>query len=138
MYFKKLIDKDSTIRFYITNKKDEGYGDFITEVSISKYVSYEIKTMLEYILGHECDKIFYLHSFGTRNDMLGKGYGRKMIQYLKERYKGSVLYLCVCPPWWGKLSTSALIKFYKSEGFILLDSNETKKYTSYPIMLIEL
>lgn len=142
MYFNKYKKSDGSTRFYITDEEDKEYKlkkeGYITEVSIAPFDNHPLQTMVEYALGHNIDKLLYLHSFGTRADKQKNGYGRKMLQYLKDNYRGCVLLLTVCPPYWGQLSTMQLIKFYESEGFVLLDRDSTKNYALYPVMLIEL
>lgn len=76
--------------------------------------------------------IVYFDNFGTFPDYRGKGYARKMLQHVKEFYKGKIVYLYVGASPGGSLNDEQLIKFYKSEGFRMYKSN------SWPLMGIEL
>lgn len=73
-------------------------------------------------------------NFGTNHAFRHKGYGRKLLQDVKEYYKGCIVYLLVSSI--GEMSNKDLINFYASEGFKLIENY--KNYTSYPTMVIEL
>ena len=75
--------------------------------------------------------VVYFDNFGTFPDYRGKGYARKMLQHVKEFYKGKIVYLFVCSC--GPLNDDQLIKFYKSEGFRQYQTNY-----HWPLMGIEL
>lgn len=77
-------------------------------------------------------EIYYFNNFGTFPAYRGKGYARKMLQYVKEYYKGKIVYLYVGASPGGSLNDEQLIKFYKSEGFRMYKSN------CWPLMAIEL
>lgn len=80
--------------------------------------------------------VLYFHSFGTVNrEMRHKGYGRKMLQNIKEIYKGYIIYLAVSASGGGPLNDKQLVKFYESEGFITL---KNVLRGGYLIMAIEL
>ena len=77
--------------------------------------------------------VVYFDNFGTFPDYRGKGYARKMLQHVKEFYKGKIVYLFVCASPGGSLDDDQLIKFYKSEGFRQYQTN-----CYWPLMGIEL
>lgn len=79
-------------------------------------------------------KIVYLHCFGTEPHCRRKGYGRKLIQDVKQYYKGCLVYLRVSSI--GEMTNEQLIDFYKSEGFNLVEN--TEKYVPQPVMYVEL
>ena len=80
----------------------------------------------------EGKKYIYFSNFCTNEHMRNMGYGRKLLQAVKEYYKGYILYLAVggfnnCP-----ITNDRLIQFYASEGFKVIER------TNYPIMAVEL
>ena len=77
--------------------------------------------------------VVYFDNFGTFPDYRGKGYARKMLQHVKEFYKGKIVYLFVCASPDGSLNDDQLIKFYKSEGF-----RQYQTKCKWPLMGIEL
>jgi L-amino acid N-acyltransferase YncA len=76
----------------------------------------------------------YVSCFGIYDkEKKGKGYGRKMLRWLKEYFNGCVLWLEVSSM--GPMTNEQLIGFYKSEGFIESPDNNSR---SYPLMYMEL
>jgi len=66
-------------------------------------------------LGYPQTPIFYLSCFGTNSNFRGMGYGRQMLKYIKQYFRGCVLYLEVSSL--GEMSNQQLKAFYESEGF---------------------
>jgi GNAT superfamily N-acetyltransferase len=76
--------------------------------------------------------IIYFSSFFTPVEHRNKGYGRKMLKYIKEYYKGCIVFLHVAG--FGELSDEQLVEFYKSEGFKEYNSD----YPHNPLLAIVL
>ena len=76
----------------------------------------------------------YISCFGVYDrHNRGKGYGRKMLKWLKDYFNGCILWLEVSSM--GPMTNEQLIGFYKSEGFIESPDNNNR---SYPLMYMEL
>lgn len=112
---------------------DDNDADIVyTEASISEGDSFRERAL-------KCNyypfrRLVYFHSFGTLiKEKQHKGYGRKMLQYVKSQYQDVVMYLAVgsCGP----MTNEQLIEFYKSEGFKELPP---QSWTDCTLMAIEL
>lgn len=110
MYIRREVsNKDSAARvIFCEDETDKKICQaFITNVT---------KTDGIYEQFHNISKpIVYFSSFYTSKEYRSKGYGRKMLKYIKEYYKGYIVVLHVGGM--GVLSNEQLVEFYKSEGF---------------------
>ncbi len=118
---KKLIENKYGIIFRLYEPKIT--TDTITSMSAT-YSSYmerttkeKLKETIPYMGGQK--PLIYLSCFGTNLDYQHKGYGRKMLQWVKEYFADCVLWLHVCSG--GEMTDDELIGFYESEGFNKLD-----------------
>ena len=97
--------------------------DTITSISAS-YTAYMDRTTRDKLkevtpcMGGQ-KPLIYLSCFGTNLYYQHRGYGRKMLQWVKEYFADCVLWLHVCSA--GEMTDDELIGFYESEGFNKLD-----------------
>lgn len=108
------IVKDSTIDYVID------YDNVISSIVIACVSEICMENFRQTIFEnfnsyYNNKEIKYIHSFGTNKLYRHKGYGRKLLQYVKEKYKGYILILDVGSL--GPMTQEQLIDFYKSEGF---------------------
>ena len=131
MYFKKK-DFGSTIHFSIVEDVNES-PVCVTEINVS-YQRRPIKWMVDAVNAEPQKQFFYVSCFGTKREFWRRGYGRKMLQYIKDYYTGCVLLLEVGS--YGEMTNEQLKAFYESEGFkeICPEGGYTMHYT----MAIEL
>lgn len=61
--------------------------------------------------------IYYLNSFGTSYKYRQKGYGRQLLNFVKEKMKGKFIFLIVQSVDEDYMKNSDLVKFYQSVGF---------------------
>ena len=108
--------------------KKEDYGDFIhftlvDDINESPVLVTEINVrqctpaqwVREAVNASPQKQFLYLSCFGTKKALWRRGYGRKMLQYIKDHYPEHVLFLEVnsC----GDMTNKQLKAFYESEGF---------------------
>lgn len=140
MKFEETHYKDDAVCYNIV--EDGIDAPFVTEATVSPIggYSYEwISEMAKEIYGNNIPtKMLYFHSFRTNPSLQGRGYGRKMLQHVKEMYHNCIIILCVSRASWGNLSDCQLVEFYQSEGFILLDRAKAGEYCMFPTMIIKL
>lgn len=75
-------------------------------------------------------QVAYLHSFGTKVIERHKGYGRALLEHVKEYYKGCIVFLEVGAA--GEMTNEQLKAFYESVGFkeiLPLDGGYPAHYT---------
>jgi GNAT superfamily N-acetyltransferase len=115
---------------------------FVTEATVSPIGGHKYEWIIEMakeIYGNNIPtKMLYFHSFGTNKSLQGRGYGRKMLQHVKEMHHNCIITLCVSKGCWGNLSDRQLVEFYQSEGFVLLDRAKAGEYCMFPTMVIKL
>ena len=118
---KKLIENKYGIIFRLYEPKIT--TDTITSMSatysshMERTTKEKLKETIPYMGGQK--PLIYLSCFGTNLDYQHKGYGRKMLQWVKEYFADCVLWLHVCSG--GEMTDDELIGFYESEGFNKLD-----------------
>ena len=66
-------------------------------------------------------KIYYLCNFRTHKNYRGKGYGKELLNLVKEETKGQYIYLYVGAFDNGQLTDEQLVEFYHSTGFEIRD-----------------
>ena len=79
--------------------------------------------------------IFYLSSFGTMSDYRRKGYGRKLMNFVKENTKGQFIYLIVHSPSERIITDKQLVKLYESFGFKVHEKKD--EYKDYTWMILD-
>ena len=133
---KVLIENVYGISFHI--HEPEMTDDVITTLtaSYSAYIDKRVKERLREETLHigNSKPFIYLSNFGTRRAYRQKGYGRKMLQWVKEHFEGCFLWLEVSASIMGEMTDDELVDFYKSEGFKPLYA----PFHSHQIMYIEL
>ena len=76
-------------------------------------------------------KIYYLCDFVTKQIFREKGYGRELLNLVKEETKGQYIYLFVGSS--GKMTDEQLVQFYQSIGFEPRDYH----YMGYQMMVLD-
>ena len=80
-------------------------------------------------------KIYYLGNFVTENKYRRKGYGRELLNLVKENTKGKFIYLIVHSSNEKYMKDSDLVKLYQSIGFKVHDKKD--QYTYYTWMVLD-
>ena len=62
-------------------------------------------------------KIYYLCNFCTKRNLRGRGYGRELLNLVKEETKGQFIYLKVGAYDGNTMTDEDLVNFYQSLGF---------------------
>ena len=122
----------NTIHFTIMDEIN-GFEDEVTNIYVA-HTQRPPKWIVDVLNAEPQKQFFYVHSFGTYRRLRNRGYGRKMLQYIKEYYAGCVLFLEVgsC----GEMTNEQLKAFYESEGFREILPKEG--YVAHYTMAIEL
>lgn len=140
MKFEERHYKNGAVDYNIV--EDGIDASFVTEATVSPIGAHSnewITEMAKEIYGNDIPtKMFYFHSFATNKLLQGRGYGRKMLQHVKEMHHNCIITLCVSRASWGNLSNRQLVEFYQSEGFILLDRAKAGEHCMFPTMIIKL
>ena len=92
--------------------------------------SLDRKRMLEF---PDCD-IFYLSDFTTTFGERKKGYGRQLLNLVKEDTKGKFIYLIVHSSDVTYMKDSQLVKFYKSIGFEVHEKKDMYQYYTWMVL----
>jgi len=82
----------------------------------------------------ECP-IYYLENFVTAPKYRRKGYGRELLNLVKEKTKGKFIYLIVHSSDERYMNDSELVKFYKSVGFKVHEKKD--RYVCYTWMILD-
>jgi len=82
----------------------------------------------------DCD-IFYLSDFTTKFGERKKGYGRQLLNLVKENTKGKFIYLIVHSSDEYYMKDNQLVEFYKSIGFEVHEKKDMRK--SYTWMVLD-
>lgn len=80
----------------------------------------------------DCD-IFYLSDFTTRCGERKKGYGRQLLNLVKENTKGKFIYLIVHTSD-GFMKDNQLVEFYKSIGFEVHEKKDMYQYYTWMVL----
>lgn len=99
----------------------------------SAYMEREPETSFFRRLGPLYKPTFYFNSFYVENGHRRKGYGIKMLKYIKSYYRGCNIVLQVCST--GAMTNEQLIAYYERAGFKRV--NPEWYTSSYPLMYIE-
>ena len=78
--------------------------------------------------------LIYLSCFGTYEDFRRRGYGRQMIQWVKDYFKHCVIWLEVGSTC--EMTNEQLIGFYESEGFKCMPGYS--EHSTHTVMYIDL
>ena len=124
-------------------KREESLKDLSTLITICEdgtdkqicqaFVTIQTRPDYVYKQFHNLHRpIVYFSSFYTMREYRKHGYGRMMLRYVKEYYKGCIVFLHVAG--FGDLSDEQLVEFYKSEGFKEYNSD----YPHNPLLAIVL
>ena len=118
------------------NVENETVEGLVASVVTEKKYPYRF---ISDFVGKPENQFVYFSDFYTKPFARKRGYGRKIIQDVKEYYKGYVVYLGVgCYGRGEMMNNNQLIAFYESEGFKVVPQPEDVPFTSYTIMFIEL
>jgi len=133
----KRISKGRSVKFDVyDNVENETIEGVVTSVLTEKFPPYRFVS--EYV-NQPADKFICFSDFYTKPFARKRGYGRKLIQDVKEYYKGYVVYLGVgCFGQGEMMNNNQLISFYQSEGFKVVPQPEDNPFTDYTIMFVEL
>lgn len=93
------------------------YTDVIDGKMVSTVDVKEIKEGYWARLGDGVKQVFYVENFTVVQRQRRKGYGKKLLNHLKECYKGCVLCLQVYPYNNSSMDEKQLIEYYRSNGF---------------------
>jgi len=108
-------------------------GDLVLSHAATRLVNRLPQWWLEE-LNYPNKHLVYFSCFGTPPHLRRKGYGRKLLQAVKDYYEGCIVILEVRSI--GEMSDEQLVEFYKSEGFE--EINPKDGYVAYTTMAIEL
>ena len=77
----------------------------------------------------------YLCDFVTTREQKRKGYGRELLNLMKEKTKGQFIYLIVHSSYEKEFPDDKLIEFYKSVGFKVHEQKD--EYKCYTWMVLD-
>jgi len=78
--------------------------------------------------------VFYLCDFVTRRGERRKGYGRELLNFIKEETKGQFIYLIVHSMYEDIFLDEKLVEFYKSVGFKVHKQKDGYKYYTWMVL----
>ena len=81
------------------------------------------------------DSVYYLCDFVTAQGRKRKGYGRELLNHIKEETKGQFIYLIVHSSYEDVFPDDKLIEFYKSVGFKVHEQKD--EYKCYTWMVLD-
>lgn len=129
MYFKRTDFTPTNSSFYLYDDTDF----MVSSLAVSRggWLPFWINEALKEQFGtNKSTQVLYLHSFGTKVEKRHKGYGRQLLEYVKEFYNGCVVVLEVSSM--GQMTNKQLKMFYESVGFeeiLPLDGGYPAHYT---------
>ena len=80
------------------------------------------------------DSVYYLCDFVTIREQKRKGYGRDLLNRLKEETKGQFIYLIVHSSYEDIFPDEKLVEFYKSVGFKVHEQKDEYKYYTWMVL----
>lgn len=80
------------------------------------------------------DSVYYLCDFATQREYKRKGYGRELLNFIKEETKGQFIYLIVHSSYEKEFPDEKLVEFYKSVGFKVHEQKDEYKYYTWMIL----
>ena len=86
-------------------------------------------------LGFPIDEsVYYLCDFVTPREHKRKGYGRELLNRIKEETKGQFIYLIVHSSYEDVFPDEKLVEFYKSVGFKVHEQKDEYKYYTWMVL----
>lgn len=80
------------------------------------------------------DSVYYLCDFVTPRDRKRKGYGRELLNRIKEETKGQFIYLIVHSTYEDIFPDDKLVEFYKSVGFKVHEQKDEYQYYTWMVL----
>ncbi len=115
-----------TIRYRLENED----GACLSSLEINRV--YMEKSRRERLGFPSTDDIFYLGEF--RSNHRRKGYGRELLNHIKEETKGQFIYLIVHSTYEREFPDDKLVEFYKSVGFKVHEQKDEYKYYTWMVL----
>lgn len=81
------------------------------------------------------DSVYYLCDFVTSREYKRNGYGRELLNRIKEETKGQFIYLIVHSTYEDIFPDDKLVEFYKSVGFKIHEQKD--EYKCYTWMVLD-
>ena len=78
--------------------------------------------------------VFYLCDFVTTREQKRKGYGRELLNFIKEETKGQFIYLIVHSSNEEAFPDDKLVEFYKSVGFKVHEQKDEYQYYTWMVL----
>jgi GNAT superfamily N-acetyltransferase len=78
--------------------------------------------------------VFYLCDFRTTQGERRNGYGRELLNLIKEETKGQFIYLIVHSTYEDIFPDDKLVEFYKSVGFKVHEQKDEYKYYTWMVL----
>ena len=117
-----------TTRFRLENED----GACLSSLEIDR--EYMTKARRE-LLGFPINEgAFYLCHFVTTREQKRKGYGRELLNLIKEETKGQFIYLIVHSSYEKEFPDDKLVEFYKSVGFKVHKQKDEYKYYTWMVL----
>lgn len=115
--------------YYLENEE----GVRVSSLEIDR--EYMTKTRRECLGFPIEDSVYYLCNFHTPRDRRCKGYGRELLNRIKEETKGQFIYLIVHSAYEDIFPDEKLVEFYKSVGFKVHEQKD--EYKCYTWMVLD-
>lgn len=80
------------------------------------------------------DSVYYLRDFVTPRDRKRNGYGRELLNRIKEETKGQFIYLIVHSAYEDIFLDDKLVEFYKSVGFKVHEQKDEYQYYTWMVL----
>lgn len=80
------------------------------------------------------DSVYYLCDFVTSREQKRKGYGRELLNLIKEETRGQFIYLIVHSSNEEVFPDNKLVEFYKSVGFKVHEQKDEYKYYTWMVL----
>jgi GNAT superfamily N-acetyltransferase len=117
-----------TTCYYLENEE----GVRVSSLEIDR--EYMTKARREY-LGFPIDEsVYYLCDFVTPREHKRKGYGRELLNRIKEETKGQFIYLIVHSSYEDIFPDEKLVEFYKSVGFKVHEQKDEYKWYTWMVL----
>jgi len=117
-----------TTRYRLENED----GTLLSSLEIDR--EYMTKTRRECLGFPIEDSVYYLCDFVTTREQKRKGYGRELLNRIKEETKGQFIYLIVHSAYEDIFPDDKLVEFYKSVGFKVHEQKDEYKYYTWMVL----
>jgi GNAT superfamily N-acetyltransferase len=117
-----------TTRYRLENED----GTLLSSLEIDR--EYMTKTRRECLGFPIEDSVYYLCDFVTTREQKRKGYGRELLNRIKEETKGQFIYLIVHSAYEDIFPDDKLVEFYKSVGFKVHEQKYEYKYYTWMVL----